>query len=299
MTLVTISAGDYDAAVDPLGGGLHSLRHRGRALTTTPSPGDRPGSWDGAVLAPWPNRIDHGRYRFRGVQFDVTVNEPERDNALHGSVWSNAWEVVEHRDDTVRMRTHIAPSAGYPWAIGLELTYSVGDGGLTLRAGARNLGGTTAPFGFGVHPYVLAPAGDLDLCDLTFTAARQVVTDERLIPVGEHANASTSFDFATPRPIDGTELDTAFGGLARDARGFATLTLMAPDGAGSVSCWWDASYPWLQLYTPGRGGANEPRQSIAVEPMSCPPDAFNSGIDVVELEPGGAWSGTLGVSAGA
>ena len=41
------------------------------------------------------------------------------------------------------------------------------------------------------------------------------------------------------------------------------------------------------------------RKSLAVEPMTCPPDAFNSGVDLVVLQPGQSHSLalTIGVVA--
>ncbi len=38
------------------------------------------------------------------------------------------------------------------------------------------------------------------------------------------------------------------------------------------------------------------RTALAVEPMSCPPDAFRSGTDLVALHPGGRWTGSWGIT---
>ena len=36
--------------------------------------------------------------------------------------------------------------------------------------------------------------------------------------------------------------------------------------------------------------------AIAIEPMTCPPNAFRTGTDVIRLEPGGSWRGRWGIS---
>lgn len=292
MTLISITAGDYTATVARRGGALHSLHHRGTPLTT--SPGHQwPGAWDGAVLAPWPNRIDHGRYRYGDAQYEVPVNEPERDSALHGLVWSNEWTAIAEDADAVRLGTRITPTAGYPWTIDVEVAYALGADGLTVTARARNAGDSTAPFGFSVHPYLLAPGGDLDRCELSFTASTRLATNERLIPTEEIDNTATDGDFSAPRTVRGARFDTAFGGLARDPDGPGRLTISEPTSS-STTCWWDDSFRWLQIFTPEPEGPGLPRRSIAVEPMTCPPDAFNSGVDVIELQPGADWTASLG-----
>ena len=37
------------------------------------------------------------------------------------------------------------------------------------------------------------------------------------------------------------------------------------------------------------------RPAVAIEPMTCAPDAFNSGHGLIVLEPGGSWSGSWGI----
>ena len=50
----------------------------------------------------------------------------------------------------------------------------------------------------------------------------------------------------------------------------------------------------MQVFTPetfpGVGRA------LAIEPMTCPPDALNSGIDLITLAPGQSWSGRWGLT---
>jgi aldose 1-epimerase len=40
------------------------------------------------------------------------------------------------------------------------------------------------------------------------------------------------------------------------------------------------------------------RRSVAIEPMTCPPDAFRSGRDMVVIKPGDTWRGAWGIRPG-
>ena len=65
----------------------------------------------------------------------------------------------------------------------------------------------------------------------------------------------------------------------------------------SVSRLGRKGFRYVMVYT---GDTLEPagrrRRGVAIEPMTCPPNAFRSGIDVIELEPGGSWRGRWGIA---
>jgi len=108
--------------------------------------------------------------------------------------------------------------------------------------------------------------------------------------------AGTEFDFSSGRLIGSTRLDTAFTELARDARGIAAIELDHPGAARSVQVWMDERFPYVMAFSADTVEASRRRRSIALEPMSCPPDALRSGTDVARLEPGGRWSGQWGIT---
>ena len=120
-------------------------------------------------------------------------------------------------------------------------------------------------------------------------------SDAHGIPVGSASVAGTEYDFRQPRPIGGTTLDTAFTGLARDAGGLARVELRHPDQGGGVALWVDERYRYLMLYT-GDDRPDVRRRSLAVEPMTCPPNAFRSGDDLIVLEPRETFQGSWGIS---
>ena len=175
----------------------------------------------------------------------------------------------------------IEAQAGYPWRVRVETTYALDDDGLTQTVRATNLGAGPAPWGTGPHPYLVAGVGPVDRWTLHLPANQVLnVTPDRLVPLllaEVDSDDPGRFDFRTPRQIGKAEIDHAFTGLSRSSSGVATVTVTSPDGAGAAISWNEAC-PWVQIHTTDApGGAADPvhRTGLAVEPMTCAPDAFN------------------------
>jgi aldose 1-epimerase len=252
----------------------------------------------GQVLAPWPNRLDAGRYTFDGVEGRAPIDEPERGNAIHGLVHRLPWAVGSSANDAVSYACILDPQPAYPWRLELSVDYRLGAEGLTVRASARNLSDRPAPFGLGFHPYVTVGVA-VDDALLTIESDRRLVTDERALPVDAAYVAGTVFDFRTARQIGVTELDTCYMDLAVGPDGRWRVHVDAVDGDRSVEVWAEEVFAYLMAFT---GDTVEPasrrRRSIAIEPMTCPPNAFATGTDVIRLDPNTAWSGSWGIVPG-
>ena len=280
----------YEAVIASVGATLRTLTHRSRDLVV-PFDADevRPG-YRGATLAPWPNRVVDGRYAFDGVQHRLPLTEPARGHALHGLVgWLEfADRVVE--SDRVVLTAVIEPQAGYPFRVEVEVEYRLDARGLTQVVTGRNLGRDAAPWGTGPHPYLVADAPGTSAVDswtLSLPASEVLtVTPDRLIPIAvEPVGGHPQWDFRTPRRIGATFIDHAFTGLDRDG-GVARVELRAADGTGTAISWGEAC-PWVQVHTADT--PDDPtthRVGLAVEPMTCAPDAFTSGAGVIALAPG-------------
>jgi aldose 1-epimerase len=250
----------------------------------------------GQLLAPWPNRIRDGRYTFAEHAYQLSLTEAERHNAIHGLVNWTCWHPVEVGEDAVTLAVDLPPQPGYPWPLRLTTRWSVGESGLTSTTTATNVGEVPCPFGFAAHPYLAPPAGTaVDDLLLHVPAEQRLLVDGRLLPIGAARVAGTEFDFSSPRRIGALVLDTAFGGVTRDPDGASTVTVSTVDGAG-VRIWADAGFGWWQVFTADTLTAERKRAAVAVEPMTCPPDAFRSRRDLITLEPGETWSGTWGVA---
>ncbi|GAA4927990.1 aldose 1-epimerase family protein [Streptomonospora halophila] len=292
---IELAAGDYRAAVGRRGAAMCRLAYGGQELIWRVPPDEPPPASHGLLLAPWPNRIRDGRYTFKGVERQLEVTEPRRGTALHGLAYAKPWLPVEIGSDRTRLTCELDGSdPGYPYRLELTADYELDAAdGLTATLGARNTGDAPAPYGMGAHPFV-SVAAPMDDAVLKLPASRRLPVDGRLLPSGAPEPVEgTEHDFRTPRPIGATAFDTAFTGLERDADGRA-WTVVAYGGT-SVGVWGDASCGWLQVFSAEGLPEELNRRGLAVEPMTCPPDAFNSGTDLTVLEPGERTSSRFGI----
>ena len=152
----------------------------------------------GQVLAPWPNRLDGGRYAFDGRPGAAAIDEPELGNAIHGLVRWLPWLLASKTDDAVALECVLHPQPAYPWRLELGLEYRLVADGLEVVARATNASAEAAPFGIGFHPY-LTMGIPVDDVRLTIPASRRLTTDDRALPVGEEEVAGTEFDFTVAR----------------------------------------------------------------------------------------------------
>lgn len=289
-----IAHGEQRATIVEVGGGVREYLVGDRAVLE-PYPLDA--MCDGAhgtPLIPWPNRLGDGRYRFDDVDHQVALTEPEKHNAIHGFLRWRSWQAVEHEDHRVVMHTRIHPLTGYPFTVDVTVAYELGDGGLEVSTTATNLSVDPAPYGCGQHPY-LSPREDLiDDCTVQLDARTRILTDDRhQLPIGVEAVEGTDFDFRSGRRLGNQMIDFAFTDLARDAQARAWARLSAPDGH-QVALWVDQSYPYIELYTGDTLAAPRRRRGLGVEPMTCPPNALQSGRDVIRLDPGQSVTTTWG-----
>jgi aldose 1-epimerase len=290
-----ISAGDYLAIVTELGAGLRELRHRDAAVIAGYQPDELPPGAAGQLLAPWPNRVDRGRYTFSGTTYQLDLSEPAEGNAIHGLTRWAGWQPAGRADGAVQLRQLLHGRPGYPFCLELTAEYRLGaEAGLQVTITARNVGSRPAPYGTGCHPYLTAGTPVIDDCELTLPAARWLPGDDRGIPSGQPQDvAGTQYDFREPRPVGETRLDHAFTGLDTDAAGRAWARLAGP--GRQVSLWAGEGYRWLQVFT---GDALDPehrRRAIAIEPMTCPPNALITGTDLLVLQPGSSVSHAWGI----
>ncbi len=282
----------YTAVVTEVGASLRLLRHGGRDLVV---PWDaeqvRPVS-RGALLAPWPNRVADGRWSWDGTEHQLPLTEVPRRNAIHGLVSWRPWAPVDLAADgsAVALECRLHASRGYPFGLDLVVTYAVGEQGLTTTLTATNISSTDAPYGCAPHPYLVAGPGRVDDWVLDLPAERVLQVDgERLLPQRPPVTAVVAGDrdFRTPRPIGATALDDAFTGVVAGADSLARVRVTHPSAGTATEVAFDpAVMPWVQVHTADRPDPAEHRVGLAVEPMTCPPDAFGSGVDLARLAPG-------------
>ena len=292
-----IAAGEYQATVTELGAGLRSLSLSGEHLTRTYDADELPPAGAGQLLAPWPNRIDHGKYSFGGRSYQLDLSEPAHNNAIHGLTRFATWSVIGRQADQVELGIQLLGRPGYPFCLDLSARYRLSaETGLEVTVTACNAGSRPAPFGTGSHPYLVAGTGSVDSWQLQLPAARWQPADERGIPAGRTEDvAGSQYDFRERRSIGATSLDTAFTGLYTGEDGRAQVRLTGPDA--EIELWAGPGYRWLQVFTGDTLGPDTRRRALAVEPMTCPPNAFVTGIDLLTIEPGGNVTRQWGIQA--
>jgi len=295
-----IEAGDYRATVTGLGAGLRELLFRGQPLIDGYEADELPPAAAGNLLAPWPNRIAGGRYSFGGAEFQLALTEPARGNAIHGLTRWTSWASITRGPHLVVLRSAPHGYQGYPFCVEIRAEYRLEpDTGLHVAITARNRGNSPAPYGTGSHPYLTVRTASVDDCQLTLPAALRLPMDDRGIPSGPAAPVEgTAYDFRAGRVIGATRLDDALTGLERDGDGRAWARLAADGGAGAqVGLWAGEGYRWLQAFTGDSLGPDRRRKAVAIEPMTCPPNAFVTGDDLLVLAPGEAVTHAWGIQA--
>ena len=289
-----IRHGDALVHVTQVGATLRSYTVAGIAVLDGFDAAVRSTDGRGQILAPWPNRIADGRYRYGGREVQSPLNEPTRADAIHGLVRWSDWTPVEHTVSSVVLTVAVRPQPGYEWALQLRVGYHLDEGGLTVELSAANTSGERAPFGAGFHPYLRLGDHPVDDLLLAVPAECRVIAgaDESVVePVD-----GTEWDFRSLRRLGPLALDTAYGGLVRGGDGRAVAVLTDGEGTSAVRLWVDEAFRYLMVYTADEvQSADRRRRAVAMEPMTCPPQAFRTGTDVVDLEPGESWHGRWGL----
>ena len=237
----------------------------------------------GTPLIPWPNRLADGRYTFDGVERRVALTEPDKGNAIHGLLrWRN-WNAVGASENRVVMGIRLHPSDTWPFALDVEVDYSLDPNGLTVETRATSSHCETAA------------SSTVDECGLELRAGTRILTDpDRQLPTGTEPVLGTAFDFRQPKPIGSLQMDSAFIDLERDDDGLAWIRCSCSDDR-TVALWADAAYSVLQLYTADTLAPARRRRGLAAEPMTAPANGLQSGQGIVRLEPSQSHTARWGV----
>ncbi|MFL6128880.1 MAG: aldose 1-epimerase family protein [Mycobacteriales bacterium] len=294
---VELRHGTQRAVVVEVGGGLRTYRLDGVDVLDGYAEDRMCDGGRGQLLIPWPNRIADGRYELAGTGYQLALTEPATGNAIHGLTRWSPWRLEQPADGRAIGSWVLHPQPGYPFRLDCTVTYRLDGAGLSVTMAVVNRADRDAPVGFGAHPYLAAGTGLVDGARLRLPASTRLVTDDRSIPRGRAPVDGSEYDFRAERAIGSTALDTAYADLDRDPDGMARVRLSRADGL-QVTLWADATFSHLQVYTGETLPEPQRRRGLAVEPMSCPPNAFASGDGLRLLAPGGTLAGSWGITTG-
>jgi aldose 1-epimerase len=291
---IDLAHGSHGAVVVEVGGALREYTVDGVAVVDGYPAAEMASGGRGQTLIPWPNRLAGGRYDFAGATNQLALSEADKSNAIHGLTrWAN-WTVASASASAAVLEYRLHPQPGYPFTLDCRLEYALSDAGLTVRTVATNAGDGPCPYGTGAHPYLTAGTDTVDGATLRAPGRRYLPVDGQGIPTGVEDVEGGPYDFRTPRSLDGAVVDHCFTDLERDADGTASVTLSGPDRA--VRLWLDESYRYLQVFTGDTLVPARRRRGLAVEPMTCPPNAFRSGEALRVLEPGETATTSWGIA---
>ncbi|MGO2749277.1 MAG: aldose 1-epimerase family protein [Pseudoclavibacter sp.] len=252
----------------------------------------------GITLFPWPNRIRDGKWNHEGTTQQLDITEPSKGNASHGLLRNTEYAVLHKEPDSIELGATVFPQHGWPFTLRHCVGYRAVGNGLAVTHTVTNLGPSEAVFAVGAHPYFRI--GEEPIADLVVTSdlAERVLLDERLLPVGtEPVTHGGEFDLTSGRAVGQLDLNYAF--RVRPGGDRTLLSLESPRGS-RLELWGDEAFSYLQLYTPSdfprpdghHGGTG---LAFAAEPMTAPPDALNSGTDLIRIGSGQTWSASWGV----
>ena len=244
----------------------------------------------GWILVPWPNRVAGATWSHEGVAHLLLVTEPGRGHALHGLLSGSAYRQVERTASSLTLAADLPAQEGYPFELSTSVRYELHRDGLRATHRIVNTGRGKAPVALGTHPFLRlgeVATGDLKL---VVNADSHVELDGLLIPTGATTRVEGgSRDFRAGRILGSMSLDDVWTDVRRDAEGTSVHYLEAPDGS-RVELDMDAAFGYIQVFTTasfpsvsGNVGA------VALEPMTAPADAFNSGEGLRWLKPGEGW----------
>jgi len=292
ITLTESSTGS-SAVVSPVGAGLMALTLSGNQVIEQVAPG-RPDLYAGVVMAPWSGRIAAGKWGdAEGIERLLQVNEPARNNALHGLVYDKAFELKRTTDSSVELVIDIAANDGYPHALRLAVSYELEDGELFASFAVKNLSAERAPFSIGFHPYISTAWSDSPM-QLQVSAESVLELNENMIATGKSSVSTAGKDLRSGKALSEVELDDDFTDL-NFSNGIASTKLLTQDGAG-CEIWQEDIFKHTVIYTPEDfPTASGSITAIAIEPSSSEVNAFNTKQDLLVLSPGETRSGSWGI----
>ena len=286
---IILCAGSYEAHVVTVGAGIARLTHGGHGLIFSHDDDGFAPAYMGKTLIPWPNRVAGGVYEVDGTRHQLAVNDAEHHAALHGFMAWTEWNVVAEEDKFVELEALVAARPGYPWTLRAWVRYEIGAAdGLRYTLRVENIGNGMAPYGCASHPYVSFDGAPVDGYEILLPARAALEVDEDLTPRGLRGVDELNVDFTEARVLGDGTLDHAFTDLPEWSW---ELRIANASTGRAVALRTDAR--WVQLYS----GEEIGRKGLAVEPMTCAPNAFNNGLGLTRLAPGDEHTFSYGIAA--
>ncbi|MGM9509074.1 hypothetical protein ACS5NO_15170 [Larkinella sp. GY13] len=245
-----------------------------------------------APLIPFPNRVNRGQYTLDSTHYQLPINEPRQGHAIHGLLYNCPMTVEDKQitGQTAQIQlsySYIGQINGYPFPFELAVTYSISEpDGFSCMTTVSNTGATAMPLGVGWHPY-LRLSGGMANWTMQLPDCQLYTLNDASIPTGHKQEYST---YRQPALLADTYLNNCFALTQETPR--CEILFGSPTRDRQLVFWMESGvnqYRYFQLFTP------PDRLSIAVEPMSCCPNAFNNHDGLIQLEPGNTVNASYGL----
>jgi len=239
-----------------------------------------------AKLFPFVNRLNNGSYNYQGSEYQLPANFPWSDqHAVHGLLYDQAFKLVDQQANADFAQVRVCFESkhlheGFPFSMKLEIEYKIEvDGQLTCRTNIVNTGSKTFPYADGFHPYfhLGQPLND---CLIQMPSCQRLENTDDL-PNGQLQKFT---QFANATSLADVELNDCYQfSDSINHTESVKIELSCQNKQSSINYWQNDAindgYRFLQIYTPNG------EDSIAIEPMTSPADAFNNKIGLQELNP--------------
>jgi aldose 1-epimerase len=283
--------GDARAEVTEVAASLRALTIGGvNVIARYPDGMPAPGA-SGDVLFPWPNRVRDGIWTHDGTEYRLAITEPALNNASHGLLRFASYRPTNELVDAVTLEAEVFPQTGYPFHLAISVTYELDDDGLRVTHRIRNVGTDAAPVALGQHPYLALGDGPTADLSVELDAPTRFLVDEQKVPIGE-APVDAATDLREPRRLGDLELDTAYSDIVRGEDDRIRAVVRTPDGR-EAELWAGPGFDYLQVFTNRKYPGHD--MAVAIEPMTAPADALNSGRGLRWLAPGERWTLEWGI----
>eukprot|EP00731_Ephydatia_muelleri_P019665 Em0012g490a len=242
--------------------------------------------WKGMLLIPWANRIAYGKYTFYNDTNDLPLNDPPRQNALHGfldgkklTVFNT--DITDYYATLTLLYDFDGTDQGYPYTMRMLVSYSLSGAGMTISFDiTNNMPQAPLPLTVGWHPYFACSIYQARVEFDPSTPWNLVELNANMDPTGM-THLDSTFDGS--REIGGnatvpTFYDVEYKSVmpSRDAMLVSKIYDAATNQA--VVLWQDSNFRLVHIFTGAKTFFGE--DGIALEPMSGLAERLSKVADV-------------------
>jgi aldose 1-epimerase len=289
---IAIAHGDQRVVITEVGATLRTYVTAGVPVVEGFAADEIPDAGRNQVGYPWVNRVGDGEWTFSGRVGRASVDNVAQGTAAHGIARWRPFKLMSANQNRCSLSLLLHPTPEYPFATELKVDYHLGPMGLTVTSTVTNLDDVPIPFSLGFSPFLAVTTPTIEGAVLSVPARAYIPLNDRKLPTGEILPVmGNPLDFREGKSVNGHSLDVTYCELDRDDSGMCTVSLCDSSG-GEINLSQDRNFPYVQVFSGDSLPVGRRRTSVAIAPMTAPPDALRSGKDLIVLEPGMLWAGS-------